>query len=192
MRTAFKEWSIIVDALGRGEQIVIFRKGGIHDGRDGFKIEQKRFLLFPTHFHQQRESVLPAAQRRLQNLDEPLADETVRIEFCAEVLEWTRLQSLAAAERFRGQHIWRDEVVAARFDWGRERAIYAMAVRIFRLRQPAGLPLVPAYGGCKSWIDLTEDLSLDGAEPVLAESEFLPKLERFRAAARTGPAEIVR
>ncbi len=29
MRIAFKEWMIVVDALGRGEQIIILRKGGI-------------------------------------------------------------------------------------------------------------------------------------------------------------------
>ena len=61
MRTAFKEWAIVVDALGRGEQILILRKGGIAEGRGGFKPEHERFLLFPTLFHQQRESVLPAA-----------------------------------------------------------------------------------------------------------------------------------
>ena len=33
MRTAFKEWAIVVDALGRGEQIIILRKGGISEGR---------------------------------------------------------------------------------------------------------------------------------------------------------------
>ena len=32
MRLAFKEWAIIVDALGRGEQILILRKGGLQEG----------------------------------------------------------------------------------------------------------------------------------------------------------------
>ncbi len=59
MRTAFKEWAIIVDALGRREQIIILRKGGISEGRDGFQMEHPQFLLFPTLYHQQRESVTP-------------------------------------------------------------------------------------------------------------------------------------
>src|SRR5512138_2779668 len=54
MRTAFKEWAIVVDALGRGEQILILRKGGIAEGRGGFRPEHTRFLLFPTAFHEQR------------------------------------------------------------------------------------------------------------------------------------------
>ena len=48
MRTAFKEWAVIVDALGRGQQILILRKGGISEGPGGFQVEQPEFLLFPT------------------------------------------------------------------------------------------------------------------------------------------------
>ncbi|HEY6229533.1 MAG TPA: DUF1802 family protein, partial [Verrucomicrobiae bacterium] len=64
MRIAFKEWAVIVDALGTGRQIVILRKGGISEGRGGFQVDHPEFLLFPTLFHQQRESVLPEAQAR--------------------------------------------------------------------------------------------------------------------------------
>ena len=48
MRTAFKEWAIVVDALGRGAQILILRKGGLREGSGGFRLEQRQFLLFPT------------------------------------------------------------------------------------------------------------------------------------------------
>ncbi|HKS37709.1 MAG TPA: DUF1802 family protein, partial [Verrucomicrobiae bacterium] len=53
-----------MDALGRGEQIIILRKGGITERRGGFKPEHAEFLLFPTLFHQQRDSVVPDAQVR--------------------------------------------------------------------------------------------------------------------------------
>ena len=64
MIAAFKEWRVVVDALGRGEQIFILRKGGIHEGRGGFKMDYMEFALFPTEFHQQRDSVIPSAQAR--------------------------------------------------------------------------------------------------------------------------------
>ncbi len=41
MRQAFKEWVIVVDALLRGEQIVIFREGGLREGRAGFQIDDR-------------------------------------------------------------------------------------------------------------------------------------------------------
>jgi hypothetical protein len=33
---AFKEWAIVCEALGRGGQSIILRKGGIAEGREGF------------------------------------------------------------------------------------------------------------------------------------------------------------
>src|SRR5688500_9763843 len=149
MRMAFKEWTIVVDALGRGDQIIILRKGGIAEGRGGFKVEHPEFLLFPTSFHQQRESVLPSAQERFDEIAPqlPTAD-ILRIEYFARVIEWHQLDSLASAESLRGQHIWRDEVVRERFDWGKNKNIFALAVRVFRLPQRHDLPMFPSYGGC--------------------------------------------
>lgn len=182
MRTAFKEWVIVVDALGRGEQIVILRKGGIHEGKGGFQVEHPRFWLFPTLFHQQRECVVPSAQARFDEirLRTSAATENVRIEFLGEVADWRRIESLEQAHALRGQHIWRDEVIAERFEWGRSKDIFALAVRVFRIPEPVELPMVPSYGGCKSWIDLDADLPTKEAAPVLNDAAFAEKLERFR------------
>ena len=89
--------------------------------------------------------------------------------------------------RLRGQHIWREEVIRERFDWGRFKSIYAMAVRVFRLPIPIELPMVAGYGGCKSWVYLDAAISTDGAQPVLIGSEFNAKLERFRATLEPAP-----
>ena len=183
MRTAFKEWAIVVDALGRGEQIITLRKGGISEGRGGFKVEHERFLLFPTLFHQQRESVIGSAQARYDEISRsfPKSDR-VRIEFFAEVVDWRELTSLEDAQRLRGRHIWSAEVIGERFDWGRRKEIYAMAVRIWRLADVRELQMRESYGGCKSWIELDEEISAEGARPVLSEAEFERKLKEFRSA----------
>src|SRR5439155_13617168 len=142
MRIAFKEWAIVADALGHGGQIVILRKGGISEGRGGFQLDHREFLLFPTLFHQQRESVIPAAKQRYDAIAPSLPQpDVLRLEYFAEVVAWRNLDSLAAAERLRGQHVWRDEVVAERFDWGRTQNIFALAVRVFRLPQRIELPM---------------------------------------------------
>ena len=183
VRTAFKEWAIVVDALGRGEQIVILRKGGISEGRGGFQVDHPEFLLFPTLFHQQREAVLPSAQQRYDAIAPQLpTSEKLRIEFLAKVAEWRRVDALADAERLRGQHIWRDEVIADRFEWGRAKNIFAIAVRVLRLPTAIELPMVPAYGGCKSWIDLERDVDVRDATPVLDDKAFAAKLTQFTSA----------
>src|SRR4029077_8093936 len=49
----FKEWAVVCEALGRGRQSIILRKGGIAEGRDGFLFKHQEFFLFPTWFHEQ-------------------------------------------------------------------------------------------------------------------------------------------
>ena len=183
MRVAFKEWAVVVDALLRGGQIVVLRKGGLREGPAGFQIEHPEFLLFPTLFHQQRQAVIPAAQARFDELAPHFPPpETLRVEGFARVLAWRRLESLETARQLRGQHIWRDDIIAERFDWGRDKHIHALAVRVFRLDSTVELPMRPAYGGCKSWVQLEEEVSLTGARPVLAEAAFAAKLEEFQKA----------
>jgi hypothetical protein len=177
---AFKEWAVIVDALGRGRQILILRKGGLREGRAGFQMDQPEFLLFPTHYHQQRESVLPEAQVPYDEKTPDLtAPPTLCLEFFARVISWHALESLEAANRLRGQHIWRDEVIAERFAWGKTKNIFALAVRVFRLRQRAELLMQPSYEGCKSWIELETDIPTEGAQPVLSEDQFARQLKQF-------------
>jgi hypothetical protein len=53
----FKEWAIVCEALGRGRQSIILRKGVIAEGRDGFSFRHREFFLFPTYFHEQPEKV---------------------------------------------------------------------------------------------------------------------------------------
>jgi hypothetical protein len=183
VRVAFKEWAVVVDALLRGEQMIIMRKGGLREGRGGFQVEHPEFLLFPTLFHQQRDAVIPTAQARYDELAPHFPPpETLRIEGFARVVEWRRLLSLDDARRLAGQHIWRDNVVAERFDWGRDKHIHALAVRVFRLDSTLTLPMRPAYGGCKSWVELDEKVSVAEARPVLAEAAFAAKLKQFQNA----------
>ena len=55
---AFKEWAVVCAALATGQQSLILRKGGIHEGRDGFRVEHREFWLFPTVFPIHDESTL--------------------------------------------------------------------------------------------------------------------------------------
>lgn len=183
MRVAFKEWAVVTDALLRGEQIIIFRKGGIAEGRGGFQPEHEQFWLFPTHFHQQRHSVIPSAQARYDALAGawPPADR-VRIEGLATLTGWRKLETLEEARKLSGQHIWREEVIASRYEWGRQAGIYVLIVRVSRLAAPVELPLSPTYAGCKSWIELEQDLPTTGAKPVLTEAEFAARVQQLHKA----------
>ena len=183
MRTAFKEWAIVVDALGRGEQIIILRKGGISEGRGGFQVEHPRFFLFPTLYHQQAELVIPSANARYDVIAPQFPpSDRLRLEFWADVMSWRKLENLEAAERLRGQHIWRDDVIADRYDWGKSKGIFALATRVHRLPSAIELSMSDSYGGCKSWIELETEVATAGSVPVLTDAAFTAKLECFHSA----------
>lgn len=183
MRHAFKEWAIVVDALMQGRQIIILRKGGLIEGAHGFEVEHPEFFLFPTLFHQQRESVLPEAQERFDQIARHFPEpDVVRIECFARVVAWRRLESLSEAHALHGLHIWRDEVIDERFDWGHSKQIHAMAVRIFRLAEPVDIPMQESYGGCKSWVELGPDIVTTEAHAVLDDNAFAAQLLLFRKA----------
>ena len=176
---------MVVDALLRGTQIIILRKGGISEGPGGFEPEHERFLLFPTLFHQQRERVIAAAQTRYDALAPRLSPSSVCIEGFAEVADWKLLGSLDEGLRLSGQHIWREEVVRERFERGETGSLYALALRVFQLPEPIELPLQSHYGGCKSWIELDAPVSTTNARPVLADDEFEKKFDLFEEALTT-------
>jgi hypothetical protein len=155
MTPAFKEWAIVVDALARGEQIFILRKGGIHEGRGGFKMEHSEFVLFPTLYHQQRDLVIPSAQACYDEIASYFPDPGIlRVEYWAEVVEYCRLEKFEKVRSLAGQHVWREDLLGERFEWGREQSIFAISVRVHRLPVRLELPMLAEYSGCKSWVSL--------------------------------------
>ena len=86
LQHAFKEWAVICEALGRGEQALILRKGGIdeHDGQ--FVVDQTRFWLYPTFSHQQKDGINEEARPLLEKVEanRPPAG-VVRLQLWAEV-----------------------------------------------------------------------------------------------------------
>src|SRR4030095_7390721 len=105
MLPGFKEWTLVCDALGRGAQSLIIRKGGIAEGRAGFRFQHDEFLLFPTLFHEQ------VAKLKLPE-DTPLPSRPqegqIEILYQARV-EWTQdVTDLDVVHRLRPYHLWRD------------------------------------------------------------------------------------
>jgi hypothetical protein len=181
MTAAFKEWAIVVDALARGQQIFILRKGGIHEGRGGFKPDYREFFLFPTLFHQQRESVIPSAQTRFDQIAPSFPSlDVLRLDHWAELVEWHHIRDFDAVRRLEGQHIWREDLLKERFEWGREHAIFALALRVYRLPFAIELPMLPEYGGCKSWVQVPSSLTTRETIPVLEKDAFEARLEQLR------------
>jgi hypothetical protein len=169
MIPGFKEWTLVCDALGRGEQSMIIRKGGIAEGRAGFRFQYEEFLLFPTLFHEQVAKLkLPADTLLPSSLD----DGRIEIRLRARV-EWTRdVADLAVVRRLAPFHFWQDSEIEKRFRYEEEKGnsgVSVAFVRIAKLSEPFVFPDSPKYGGCRSWIQLPDLPAEITATPVLDE-----------------------
>src|SRR5688572_25098312 len=102
----FKEWAMVCEALGRGEQTVLLRKGGIAEGRDGFGFRHSEFFLFPTFFHEQIEKV------RNADAEIPKGGEgVIEIRYFAQLEAQKEITSWPVAAALEPFHILHESVV---------------------------------------------------------------------------------
>ena len=154
-RTAFKEWASVVRAIERGQQDIIFRKGGIAEEGRGFEAAHERFFLFPTYFHQQREG--------LREDFASLFDEAMRArppEARVVVTSWVSVKRSFIVEResdlgaLTTRHVYKPHVLVERFHGRHGKALHALEIDVHVLKEPLDLPLLDVYSGCRSWVEL--------------------------------------
>jgi hypothetical protein len=178
----FKEWALVCEALGRGDQTVILRKGGIAEGRDGFAFRHREFFLLPTFFHGQVERVrTPGAEIPAQHPGQ------VEIRFFAKVEEARFVTDWATAAALEPLHILNANVVRERFEYEGQRGIHAAFVRVFRLKSAWRFADERRYGGCRSWLQLPDPPQGMQLEPVLPDAESAVQFATFRAIADSAP-----
>jgi len=171
----FKEWALVCEALGRGEQSILLRKGGIAEGRDGFGFRHDGFFLFPTFFHEQVVKV------RTSGAELPAPPEgEIEIRYFARLEAQRRIDSRETAAALEPFHILAESVVRERFEY-KDAGLHVALVRVFRLAPAWRFPDLPAYGGCRSWVNLPELPTTIRLEPVLSDECHERVAEKFRA-----------
>lgn len=178
MRTALKEWAVMVDGLGCGDIIGIVRKGGLRDQRGGFQMRHSRFFLYPTRFHASVEQLSERFVPRLSRSHAAMAPHGfVRIEYVAQpAISWTvsDCRRLVAA---RHELALSESALQSRFNY-REPGAEFHALRIERLITPVVIPDVRRYAGCVSWLELDAPIACEKTDlaPVMSEPEFQERL----------------
>ena len=174
----FKEWTLICDALGHGAQNIILRKGGIAEGRAGFRFQHEEFLLFPTLFHEQVAKLrLPPATP----LPVPRPDGQheilyrIRVEWTADVTDWEKVRALAPF------HLWQESEIEKRFRQDGQPGVSLAFVRVAKLSAPFVFPDAPCFGGCRSWITLPEFPADTTAANVLDTATHRERERQIRA-----------
>jgi hypothetical protein len=163
----FKEWALVCDSLGTGLQSLILRKGGIAEGREGFRFQHSEFLLMPTLFHEQVAKLKLPLDTPLPALREGFHELRWRV-----VVEWTRdLTDWAQVQRLDPFHPWTEAVIRERFVYDQKESVSLAFLRVYRLSEPLVFEDAPRFGGCRSWVKLPPLAEGVTFEPVLSESE---------------------
>lgn len=170
LHVGLKEWAAVCSAMGDGRQILLLRKGGIHESAGKFELEHSQFVLFPTYLHQDPAMVKPAEQGRVQRLSaEP---SQVELSLAGEVTNIVRLRSRAQMDALEDRHIWTAPLIDMRYNYRPQNPLYLMLVRAYRLPAAVTVQNTPEYAGCKSWVPFTQAVPTAGAEPALTDDRY--------------------
>ena len=170
---ALKEWAITVEALARGEQILLLRKGGIHEDGKDFRVIHREFLLYPTYEHQKSELLRTEHQPALEALlEQPRDADTITFTHFAAAEEVLEIDGQQQVDDLEPHYIWTTGYAQSRLRWKPMLPLSVMLLRAYRLESPVTAPWLPEYSGCTSWVEVLTDVPLGRLEPVLTDAEF--------------------
>lgn len=172
---ALKEWDIAIQALEMGETIMLLRKGGIREQGGKFKVDHDQILLYPTFEHQKPTLLKPEYANLVQPVASGWHPETVKISSFAEItniLSWNNAQDESLINSLIKYHIWNQAFVRDRLQFKPDQPLYILLLRTYKLEKVYNIAYHPSYGGCRSWIDLKETISLENMVPILTQEDY--------------------
>jgi hypothetical protein len=183
LRIGLQEWAVCVRALHDGRSCLIVRKGGIHEPQGGtFKPEHERFVLLPSYLHQDASRLLPEfGGAYLQEASTNPKPGRIPISCWAEVTRAWRCEDLGCIQRLGNELIWTGDELATRFRYRSQPWLYVCALRVWNLPTVVDIHDHPSYGGCRSWIPLTDGVITDGARPAIPDTAFAARIGNVAA-----------
>lgn len=166
---ALKEWAVVCRALEEGRQVVLLRKGGILEYRQGFEVKHDKFLLLPTFEHQSKDHLQADYADKLDKVlkDQPAAGSKITSYAQAvDVREITDRNTLKLLSKY---HVWNESYVNARMDYNPKKPMSVILLRVFKPDKPIMVDSKPEWAGCKSWVPLDMDAS---GTPVMSDLQF--------------------
>ena len=178
---ALKEWAVTVQALAKGQQILLLRKGGIHEEGKNFRVIHPEFLLYPTYEHQREDLLKPQAQPSLkQLLAETPKSDTITFSHWAQVAEIIEVSEQDKVDDLSGHHIWTDAYAQSRLHWKPMLPLSIMLLRVYQLERPVTIPWTKEYGGCTSWVEMLPKIELGQLNPALSDQEFQRQADEIK------------
>ena len=178
---ALKEWAITCEAIGRGEQILLLRKGGIHEEGKDFRVIHREFLLYPTYEHQKADLLRTEHQTALESLlGQPRDDKQITFTHLAVAEEVLEVEDQGKVDDLAPHYIWTTDYAQSRLRWKPMLPLSVMLLRAYRLENPVTVNWMPEYSGCTSWVEVLTDVPLGRLEPVLSDAEFKTQVDAIK------------
>lgn len=155
-----KEWNATIEALGQGKQTILIRN---------YKTNVTEFLLYPTVSYTSKDDYLKSFQGKHQkfiaknSLPEKKGDKVL-------IKYFATLEKIIENPVFRitsdKNFIWtRDHVK----NYMTGKTAFIWVLRVYNLKEPYWAETTL---GAVKYANLKEEVSLDGMEPVLTDSDF--------------------
>ncbi len=200
MMAALKEWAIVCKALEEGRQVLLLRKGGIMEYRQGFEIKHNKFLLFPTFEHQSKEYIQPdyidnldiILQHHLTDPYHPTANSgRNKLNLYAKVIDVKEVGDKSIIRKLEKYHIWNDRYVNMRMDYNPKKPISVLLLRVYKMNNPIEVDIIPEWAGCRSWVSIefefphmttnnTNSRDNNGAQKNLQQEQEQPVIENSK------------
>ena len=146
------------------------------------------FLLYPTYEHQKADLVKPANHADLrQTLDEDDIPGLVTLGCWGVVTDKFQVSEPDALDRLAQRHIWTADYANKRLHWRPKQPLTVALLRVYRMQQPQALPVLAEYGGCKSWVELEQDVPLGNLTPALTDAEYEAQAAAIRETLQSEP-----
>jgi hypothetical protein len=183
---ALKEWAVVCDLLLAGKLALMLRKGGIAEkgGPGRFAMEHQRFALFPSWVHQKPGRIKEPYRPGVIVCDHEPQEVALAGFGVVEPQNIWQVPSREAFDALKDLHCWTQPQIDMRFSYKPDRPLYLMAVRAYRLAQGQTVAMRPVYAGCKSWVALDEDDTVEtsNSAPALDDDAFTAIVSRIESA----------
>ncbi len=175
---ALKEWSATIDALASGDQIFLLRKGGIREPNRRFELPHRRFLLYPTRFHEAAKMLKPDYQHLIDSENVIRAD-SITFTAWAEVEDVISVDDAESLATLSDSHVWADEFVTKRVAWKPRHPADLIILKTYRLANPMHMTIEPFHRGCKSWVDIHPPVDVENSTPALLPSVWEKRVQEI-------------
>lgn len=178
--TALKEWAIVCLALEEGRQVLLLRKGGIMEYREGFQVKHNHFYLYPTFEHQSIESIQPNyAEKLAMMLQEETDHSKVLITSYARAVAVKQIKDVSLLSQLYKYHIWNEQYVNVRMSYNPKKPMQVILLRVYKLQNPIEAEVRSEWLGCRSWVQIRSLASEARSVDTSGNSDERPVFDDF-------------